>query len=247
MTTNTQLLRFPGRQLLVNTSFAGVTEAWLTPEFWGDRARPVASGGRGSAWYLATDRGEMVLRQYLRGGFAARLSRCSYLFTGFRRSRSLAEFRLLQRLDAQGLPVPVPVAALAARNGLFTYRAAILLLRIPGARPLPAVPALDDGQLWRDVGQLLRRFHDHGLDHADLNCDNILLAEGQLWLIDFDRCRLHARHAVDARWKERNLRRLRRSVEKRCQHVPADRREQLWQLLCSAYRDGASTAAPVAG
>jgi 3-deoxy-D-manno-octulosonic acid kinase len=66
-------------------------------------------------------------------------------------------------------------------------------------------------------------------------------------LIDFDRCRLHASHAVDARWKHRNLRRLRRSVEKRCQHVSAPRREQLWQLLCSGYRGEASAAAPVGG
>ncbi|QIB65406.1 3-deoxy-D-manno-octulosonic acid kinase [Kineobactrum salinum] len=246
MTTNTQLLRSPGRQLLVDTSFAGVTESWLTPGFWGERARPVATGGRGGAWFLETDRGEMVLRHYLRGGMAARLSRCSYLFTGFRRSRSLAEFNLLQSLAAHGLPVPVPVAALAVRNGLITYRAAILLLRIPGACPLPAVAELEDGQLWRDVGQLLRRFHDCGLDHVDLNCDNILLAEGQLWLIDFDRCRLHTRHGVNARWKRRNMLRLQRSVEKRCQHIPPARREQLWQLLCNGYRgDELSSAAPV--
>jgi len=61
--------------------------------------------GRGSALLLETAFGPAVLRRYLRGGWAARFSRDRYLFTGFERSRPLAEFRLLAMLRAQDLPV----------------------------------------------------------------------------------------------------------------------------------------------
>ncbi len=83
---------------------------------------------------------------------------------------------------------------------------------------------------------MVRRFHNAGLDHVDLNCDNILVAQGQVYLIDFDRCRLRAEGPSEATWKRANLNRLRRSVEKRCQSIPEKRREQLWKHLVSAYR-----------
>jgi 3-deoxy-D-manno-octulosonic acid kinase len=221
--------------LLGNPAFSAVTDDWLAPEFWGERARPVATGGRGGAWYISGDAGEFVLRRYLRGGLVARLSRASYVFTGFNNTRSLREYRLLQRLRALGLPVPEPVAALARRSGLLLWQGAILLCRIPGARPLPESPAVNEDTLWRRVGELVRSFHEAGLDHADLNCDNILEAGGELWLIDFDRCRLRPGSAPQARWKQRNLRRLRRSVAKRCRMLSPARQEELWQQLLRGY------------
>lgn len=246
MATDIQILHSPEQQLLLNPAFAGATASWLEPDFWGGRARPVATGGRGGAWFLDTEQGAMVLRHYRRGGLVARLSRSSYFFTGFRRCRSVAEFRLLRQLAERELPVPVPVAALARRQGWLGYRAAILLLRIPAAEPLPAVQTLDDEPLWRAVGQMLRRFHDNGLDHVDLNCDNILVAEGKPWLIDFDRCRLRTSQAADAPWKKRNLSRLQRSIAKRCQQLSTARRTQLWQLLCEGYAGRAGQSSGLA-
>ncbi|MEQ9465452.1 MAG: 3-deoxy-D-manno-octulosonic acid kinase [Haliea sp.] len=219
--------------LLRNPAFPAVTAQWLQPGFWGEQARPVAVGGRGGAWFVHSDAGEFVLRQYLRGGLVARLSRASYLFTGYQRSRAIAEFRLLQRLRELDLPVPEPVAALVCRRGLWRYRAAILLRRIAGASPLPEAPGVDDAQLWQRTGQMLRAFHDAGLDHVDLNCDNILVADGALWLIDFDRCRLRPAGREDTAWKRRNLARLRRSVSKRCQGVAWP---VLWASLLEGYR-----------
>tara|TARA_R110002110_G_scaffold43803_2_gene135667 strand:- start:28237 stop:28980 length:744 start_codon:yes stop_codon:yes gene_type:complete len=228
--------------LLCNPAFSAVSDDWLDPEFWGERASPVASGGRGGAWYISASAGEFVLRQYLRGGLVARLSRASYVFTGFDNTRSLREFRLLQQLRALGLPVPEPVAALARRRGLLLWQGAILVCRIPGARPLPESSALDEDDLWVRVGRLVRDFHDAGLDHADLNCDNILEAGGALWLIDFDRCRLHPGSAPVAGWKKSNLRRLRRSVAKRCRALSPGRQEQLWRQLLQGYETAARRA-----
>jgi 3-deoxy-D-manno-octulosonic acid kinase len=223
--------------LLCNPGFSAVTEDWLAPEFWGESARPVDTGGRGGAWFVSASEGEFVLRQYLRGGLVARLSRASYVFTGFNHTRPLREFRLLLQLRALDLPVPEPVAALARRSGLLLWQGAILLRRIPGARPLPASAHLAEDALWFKVGELVRRFHEAGLDHADLNCDNILEAGSKLWLIDFDRCRLRPGSAPQALWKQSNLRRLRRSVAKRCRMLSPARQEELWQQLLRGYAD----------
>lgn len=230
--------------LLRNTAFGAVIGDWLDPGFWGERARPVDAGGRGGAWFVSASEGEFVLRCYLRGGLVARLSRASYVFTGFNKTRPLREFRLLQQLRELDLPVPEPVAALARRSGLLFWQGAILLRRIPDARPLPESPALDDEDLWNRVGQLVRLFHEAGLDHVDLNCDNILEARGELWLIDFDRCRLRPGRATAARWKQRNLQRLRRSVARRCPALSSGRQEELWQQLLQGYAVGAGHTGP---
>lgn len=212
-----------------------VNEQWFSPTYWGGKAEPVSAGGRGSAWFVHSPCGQLVLRHYRRGGMVARVSERRYLFTGEERSRSFAEFRLLRELHDQGLPVPRPVAALVAKRGAFSYEAAILIERIEGALPMPEHPEVSSEALWHRVGQVIARFHCAGLDHVDLNCDNILVAGERIFLIDFDRCRLHPDADRRARWKERNLSRLRRSVEKRVRPLQPARLERLWQALIAGY------------
>ncbi|MDC0663110.1 3-deoxy-D-manno-octulosonic acid kinase [Marinobacter sp. SS21] len=207
---------------------------WFDPGWWGDQATPVSEGGRGGAWFIHQHEGDWVLRHYRRGGLPAKVSQRSYLFVSERRCRSFAEFRLLRQLQALGLPVPEPVAAFYCKRAPWLYQAAILVRRIPGAEPLPASDRLREDGLWQQVGQMIRRFHDAGLDHVDLNVDNILVAGNRVYLIDFDRCRLHEPGTGNG-WRERNLGRLKRSVEKRCQSLPEAQRERLWQCLRAAY------------
>ena len=184
----------------------------FSPAHWGDKARPVGEGGRGGAWFVDAPFGRCVLRHYLRGGLAARFSRAHYLWRGADRSRSFAEFRLMRKLIAQKLPVPRPLAAFYLRDGL-RYRAALLMERLEDVRSL-ADRALvaEHGAPWEEAGRLIARFHRAGLDHADLNAHNILFdSNGRGWLIDFDRgvLRIPATH-----WRERNLKRLLRSLLK---------------------------------
>lgn len=201
-----------GAILFDRTHLGKADPDWFDPEKWGARARPVDSGGRGGAWFIDAPSSQCVLRQYRRGGLAARFSRDRYLWRGPDRTRSFAEFRLTRALATRGLPVPRPVAACYLRDGL-GYRAAILLERLDGVRSLGAM--LESGQddlPWEATGQLIARFHRAGLDHADLNAHNILFDQaGKGWLIDFDRGKLHipATH-----WRERNLSRLLRSLLK---------------------------------
>jgi len=185
---------------------------WFVPEKWGERARPVDSGGRGSAWFIDAPSSHCVLRHYRRGGLAARFSQDRYLWHGPDRTRSFAEFRLTRALLARGLPVPRPVAASYVRDGMF-YRASILVERLMEVRTLADIAGQAEGHApWESTGRLVARFHRAGLDHADLNAQNILFdPSGHGWLIDFDRGRLRIPATA---WREQNLARLRRSLIK---------------------------------
>ena len=175
-------------------------------------ASPVDAGGRGAAWVVRGEAGDAVLRHYRRGGLMARLGRRDYAWLGEARVRSLAEYRLLSQLHREGLPVPAPLVAGYWRRG-WSYGAAILVQRIEAARALSGWLGHDVDQApWDAVGEMIARFHLAGLDHADLNADNVLVdAQGQPWLIDFDRC---VRRRAGGAWRERNLRRLARSLAK---------------------------------
>lgn len=185
---------------------------WFDPAYWGARAQPVAAGGRGGAWYIDAPFGAAVLRHYLRGGLAARMSRDRYAWLGESRTRSFAEFRVTETLLRAGLPVARPLAAGYQREGA-TYRAAILLERLPRVRTF--AQCVDDAPAaapWEAAGALVARFHRAGLDHADLNAHNLLFdGAGHGWLIDFDRARLRAPGAT---WQRNNLDRLLRSLHK---------------------------------
>jgi len=173
---------------------------------------PSVIGGRGSAWILKHGDDEWVLRHYRRGGLPGRFIRDLYLWTGLEATRAWREWRLLHSLYKEELPVPQPVAAQVLRGGLF-YRADLVTRRIPGASSVAERIAADGGSRipWSEVGRTVRRFHDAGVWHADLNAHNLLL-DGQLrvYLIDFDR---GMRRGPGA-WKAANLARLRRSLNK---------------------------------
>lgn len=189
-----------------------VEQGWFDPAWWGGRAVPVASGGRGGAWFVDAPFGPAVLRHYLRGGLAARVSRDGYVWHDADRTRSFAEFRMTRALHVLGLPVPRPIAACYWRRGP-GYRAAILVERLPGVRSLADIAAGDPaGAPWEQTGTLVARFHRAGLDHADLNAHNILFGDDRRgWLIDFDKASLRI---PETGWRERNLARLRRSLLK---------------------------------
>jgi 3-deoxy-D-manno-octulosonic acid kinase len=98
------------------------------------------------------------------------------------------------------------------RDGMF-YRASILLERLMEVRTLADIAGQAAGNApWESTGRLVARFHRAGLDHADLNAQNILFdGGGHGWLIDFDRGRLRIPATA---WREQNLARLRRSLLK---------------------------------
>jgi 3-deoxy-D-manno-octulosonic acid kinase len=201
-----------GAILFDSTQLRQVDPRWFDPLEWGSRAQEVGGSGRGGAWFIEASHGPLVLRQYLRGGMAARFSRDRYLWRGAHRTRGFAEFRLLRELLRRKCPVPVPVAACYLR-GRATYRAWIIIERLTDVQSLGALALADpEGAPWEATGRLVARFHREGLDHVDLNAHNILFdSAGKGWMIDFDRCRMHIPATA---WRERNLARLQRSLRK---------------------------------
>jgi 3-deoxy-D-manno-octulosonic acid kinase len=170
------------------------------------------AGGRDSIDFIEVDGQSWVMRRYLRGGMAAHFARDRYLFLGEEQTRSFRELRLLAELRERNLPVPVPIAA-SYRRGILTYSAALITERLPGAHTLSETLAAGDmnDACWAAIGRCLRRFHDAGVQHADLNAHNIMLGEnGEAWVLDFDRGRLR----TPGSWSDRVLNRLARSLAK---------------------------------
>jgi 3-deoxy-D-manno-octulosonic acid kinase len=184
--------------------------------------------------FLRGDDGDWALRHYRRGGLPARLIEDRFLWLGEDRSRSFREWRLLRRLHDAGLPVPRPVAARYVRRGA-RYSADLITARIADAEPLSA--RLAHGPLpptvWRRLGRCVRAFHDAGVFHADLNAHNLLLdGAGTPWLLDFDRGRLRA----PGPWRQRNLDRFLRSLEKiRAQRPGLHAGAEDWAALLEGY------------
>ncbi len=200
--------------------------SWFDPRDTRLSAIPVGQGGRSAAWFVTIRHLQGVLRQYRRGGLAAKILRTEYVWTGLAKTRAFAEFALLGRMYRAGLPVPQPIAARVFRKGLFLYEAALLTVRIPDARPLALTT---DATLWAQAGREIARMHAFGVWHADLNVYNIMVdAEDQIWLIDFDRSRYGG---INQGLRTENLSRLLRSIRK---VVP--KQEQVgWPALRRAY------------
>lgn len=210
--------------------------------YWQDRhAVSGQASGRGSAWFIDAPFGSVVLRSYLRGGWAAKISRQHYFFTTISASRPFREFNVLANLYRLGLPVPRPVAAMCVHGGVIAT-GAIMTTRIEGAQTLAErlspVPDSDVrwSRLWADVGTCIQRFHAAGLWHADLNATNILLNhDSRVFLIDFDRARFTPGSKIDGK---NNLSRLKRSLLKLWPESRLPTLQTAWAELIQAYHGG---------
>jgi 3-deoxy-D-manno-octulosonic acid kinase len=209
--------------------------AMFSREYWESRnALEEFAGGRGSVSALRAPEGDWILRHYRRGGFAAKISSDRYLWRGANATRSFREWRLLAQLQRLGLPVPAPVAARFERNGLL-YRADIITVRLPNAVTL--AQAIRGGALdattWRRIGHTIARFHAAGVQHADLNANNIMLVDAAVYLLDFDRGRIRVRGS----WEADVLARLKRSLEKvRAQDAATQFGQGDWQALIEGLK-----------
>lgn len=217
-------------------------ESLFDVKFWlADAATARTPGGRGAALFIEHIGQAWVLRHYQRGGFVARLTADRYLWTGENRTRAFREWRLLCELRQQGLPVPAPIAARYVRHGL-SYRGDLITERISGAQPVSALLAGAPLPLstWRAIGHCIRQLHEHGVWHADLNAHNILVAAPErVSLVDFDR----ARRRAPGPWREANLARLERSLNKICRELPAERfTPRDWAALRAGYDSGSAGA-----
>jgi len=192
-----------------------ISDAAFIPGSW-SRASPVKgalrSAGRGNTMIVGQGEQEFVLRHYIRGGLPGRVVRDSYVWLGERQTRAFAEWYLLAKIVKLGLPVPRPAAARSSRAGLI-YRADLLTVRIPGIQSLAdRISAAPGGPpFWVGLGRGIRKFHDAGIFHADLNAYNVQVDQSdRLYLLDFDRGKILQAGV----WQQKNLARLHRSLKK---------------------------------
>lgn len=176
------------------------------------------SGGRGGTRLISLGADRVVIRSYRRGGLPGRVVRD--LYAGWR-PRPFRELLETEALRARGAPV-VEVRGAVVRwvvPGL--YRGWLVTRYVDGARTLwqwmsaPPAPA-DRAAVCAAAGRAVRRLHDCGGRHPDLNLNNLLVSVGadgwHVQLIDFDRpLRVASPRCGD---RDAELARLRRSARK---------------------------------
>jgi tRNA A-37 threonylcarbamoyl transferase component Bud32 len=124
------------------------------------------------------------------------------------------------------------------------YRGWLVTRRLTGARDFWAVAQAEDFAAdkasWLEAAAgTVRAMHQCGIDHFDLNLKNILLRReaggARAYIIDFDKSRVF-NGAVPRGRGERNLARLKRSIEKL---DPAGRFVTVadWEDFLTAYRE----------
>ncbi len=159
---------------------------------------------------VPTLRGDVLIREYLRGGMAARILRDAYLLD----NRPMKELQVHMHAWRAGVPTVMPVGIMYERWGLF-YRGAYATLRADSVDLLQYLQTNPnpDPALLAACGAAIRAMHRAGLYHADLQVKNILLNGGEALIIDFDGSSISP--AVTGAMAARNLARLKRSFLKR--------------------------------
>ncbi|MBN1574384.1 MAG: phosphotransferase [Deltaproteobacteria bacterium] len=178
-------------------------------------------GGRGSAFKTEISGvGGVVVRRYRRGGLFGKIVKDGYLVP----HRALSELFSLTTARARGVPAPNAIGASEKRRRFLfipspLYTAAIATAEISGSVNLPEFLGREDNLNSKAVvlnraGAAIRKMHDAGIYHRDLNMNNLLVksGEGEIFIIDFDRAKVC--DFLSRRMLERNLRRLLRSARK---------------------------------
>ncbi|GLR69117.1 hypothetical protein GCM10007852_00250 [Agaribacter marinus] len=168
--------------------------------------------GRGEVFFFNLENTQCVLRHYRRGGLVAKLSDDKFLWKNIESTRVYKELKLLQTMQKNALPVPMPIAGRVIQRGIF-YTADIITQAIPNTQELHAYlqnQKLHES-LWEDIGYMVKRMHNLNICHDDLNVKNVLINDtDQVFLIDFDKCYVRK----DGDWKKQNISRFRRSIDK---------------------------------
>jgi len=210
-----------------------------------EREETKRTGGRGQLRRIALPDGVAVVRRSVRGGVLGPLLGHWSLDGG----RFLREISLSEAMRRRGIPTPEMIGGVRWRRFPGLFRWEIATREVEGARTL--AEALDQeadraavGRLLETTARLLRRFHDAGFLHRDLNAHNIIFAPGgEAMIVDLDGGRLMAK--VSPRLRLRNLARLYRSLHK-LGVAPRVVSDADWLRFFEAYASGEASLAGLA-
>lgn len=211
---------------------------------------PTLGGGRGALQrVLFRDGIRSIVRHYRRGGLVRHFLRDLYWD---RPPRPLAELICTEVARQRGVPTVEVLGAgiewsrFGLYRGIFITREAEgycnlwewLQMRKMGAEREAALAI---------VAHAIARLHGAGVAHADLNLTNVLVrttTDSEALLIDFDRARVFPGPLPSFR-RKRNLRRLRRSLQKLDPGMLFFSSADL-KTFCHAYHERLNTATAMA-
>lgn len=233
-----QKIQTHNQYILLNPSLLSAdfdNENVFNIDFWREQNAVIGSAqGRGTTWFIQLPSTQAAIRHYHRGGLLGKLIHDHYIFTGWEKTRSIAEYHLLNHLADNGVHVPRPIAARAVKEGP-TYRADIISEKVANARDLVDIlqsSSLTDQQ-YIEIGKQIKKMHSQQVNHSDLNIHNILLDKhNKVWLIDFDKCYFQDGEA----WKQSNIARLKRSFLKEQKKRSIHYQESHFTALLSGYQ-----------
>jgi len=240
----TKLNPFPDQAVVLREDLTGaVTARGLTsfPEPSGTGETVGPAGGRSPVTRITLDEGPpLVLKTYRRGGLAGRILGDRYTNAG----RVLDELRVCAAAAGAGLHVPLIQIVWIKKISAFHHRFAAATREISGAMDAFQALRRTDGQqterrdLLTGVATEIRKLHDAGIDHPDLNLGNILVAyaggRSTIHLIDFDKAVLRD-SPLCRRDRNRALARIYRSLVKLSLPGPPPLTPDEKDLFLSAY------------
>ena len=139
----------------------------------------------------------IVLRPLLRGGVPSHFSKKLYL--GFGEPRPLSELKTLTSLTESSVSVVAPVAAFVKRHlGGLAYSGALLTQYKENSQSLDELLLSSSDEttdaeisklvkISREAGSEAARCLQEGVFHQDLHPSNVLVADGKVVLLDFDK------------------------------------------------------------
>src|SRR5687768_854647 len=213
-------LEHEGARMLVRRGYED--SARLLVEYKTLPAVEMLGGGREAHPVVVLPTGEKaVVRAYHRGGLIQRVNASRY----FGGNRAFDELRATERARTGGVRTARILAAVE-RPRTVGYTAMLATILIPGARDAAVWMGAAAGdaklEMLREAGRQMSAMHQSGVAHPDVHLRNLLVADAdggpEVWLLDFDKARVHdgpvprARRATDLRRLARSARKLKAEV-----------------------------------
>jgi len=189
-----------------------LAESWDVDAFENLERAPLSTdSGRGPIKLIHHPKSLIVERRYLHGG----LHRFFFPDLFFVTRRAQREYQIHRKLFNAGLATVEPVGWAEQPSVLPGFRRYSYYSRfLPDAKTLAvwlAEDGLDGNQLCQMAAILHQLFQD-GVQHADLNLNNWLVAAGKIYIIDFDKA--HATRLEPEVYLAACLKRMARSAKK---------------------------------
>jgi hypothetical protein len=135
--------------------------------------------------------------------------------------RMIFELALTSAARKRGVPAPEPIGAIVEHVAPAVYRGALITKAITGMTFWEFMQTDDDPRVLAHVVRMARYaidiMHEHGIQHDDLNLQNLFVSTAgdglSVVILDFDKSRLYS-DALSPSLRRRSLKRLERSVRK---------------------------------